>query len=400
MGKEGSGSDRLQNLANKALDLAKEDPELAKKTLDLFGQVAGGGGSPGQGSESPQPKKPLKKGISTQTKLMMGIGALMLMLVLGPMLFPAIAGMGAVGSAVMAGAGAGLLAYGINKARNESNSQASTGYSSSNRVAPDSQGLNSEKALEALQKLVTQQSGPGQATSQDSLRSGGQEGGIAKALKEVSGAGVADGIKSEDHLIKEVDAERKKLMDKLALPDILRGVVNKGDVGNDAFDSAFDKHLREVFFANLGEDSEKTRGDNGMGRDFLIKSSIEDTQEKKAFDEFKNNMKELLKKDKDSGQSHDRNVITEEKKALQVANEEIESLAANNKLAKANLDSSHRFYAGADRKEKADKNRLGYLQSANGKIDDAVKKVSSAKQSAPAQAPAQDKAPAQAPGRA
>ena len=211
-------------------------------------------------------------------------------------------------------------------------------------------------------------------------------------------------MKSNEKIIKEVDAKRAELMDKLALPDNLKTMVNNNSTNLPSFKSGLDEHLKKSFFANMGE-KDKGRGDAGMGREFLSKVNEEDSKEKMAFDQFKDNMMTLLKKDQEhyqSPQAHD--ALIAEKSALTTAIENIEGLGAGNKVSKKSLDKSAMIKVGGDKKDKANQDRLGNLVAANEKIgkakdsfEDQKKEAKSSmgtSQSAPAPAPDPGKASA------
>jgi hypothetical protein len=405
-----------EDITNKVISLAEKNPELVNRALDVLSQYAptqtqqGGAQNPYQIQNSPYPpqaqepqaKKTLKRGISTQSKIMMGVGALMLMLVLGPMIFPAIAGMGAMGSALMAGAGAGLLAYGASKA-GEDRDPPSTGYS--NRIQPtpnqavDQMG-NAMGMAQQQQRSQSHDRGQGQNSS-ESQPPGQQD--LDNALKEARQSGAVDGVKSNEKIIKEVDDERNKLMEKLALPDGLKRMVNTNATDLPSFDTSFDAYLKETFFANMGE-KDTGRSDAGMGREFLSKVNQKGSEENKAFEEFKDNMKVLLKKDQEhyqSPQAHD--ALIAEKSALTTAIDKIEGLKAGNKLSKESLDKSGMIMVEKGQKDKVDEVRLGNLVEANKKIGSAKQNFESkkleAKSSIAASQPSSAPAPSQAQNR-
>ncbi|MFM7620897.1 MAG: hypothetical protein ACKO47_04755 [Alphaproteobacteria bacterium] len=403
----GQGNPKIAGLADRVINLAERKPELAERAMGLaekFAEAQANGpqaqtNGPQAQEQGSNPKKPLKKGISMQSKVMMGVGALMLMLVLGPIIFPAIAGMGAMGTAIMAGAGAGLLASGINKAINEKNSPQPTSARSNNRIVPvgnsvGSQGFDLSDFRQAGQQQGSQ-AGQGQQSAGAGQEQAGQ-GGMEKAVQDVRKSGVVDGLADNHKLISEVDNQRKILMDKLALPENLKTMVEKNSTDNPSFTTGFENHLKESFFANMGG-KDKGRGEQGMGKNFLeeIKKD-EENESKTAFNTFKDNMLDLLKKDNAHHkvpQAHE--ALVAEKTALEIASQQIEGLKAGNEVSKGQL--SAKVKVGVDAKQTADKDRLGNLQTANEKISSAKQSFES-KKSVATPAPATAPAPA-APAR-
>jgi len=398
---KGQGGDKVAGLASEALNSTERNPQLAGRAMGLAEKFAGAQGNGSQAQEQgSNPKKPLKKGISMQSKVMMGVGALMLMLVLGPIIFPAIAGMGAMGTALMAGAGAGLLASGIKKAIDEKDSPQPTSARSNNRIAPVGNSMASQgNDLSDLRQAMQQQggqAGQGQQSAGPGQEQAGQ-GVMEKAIQDVRKSGVGEGLKDNQKLISEVGEQRKELMDKLALPQNLKTMVETNSTDNPSFATGFEKHLKESFFVNMGE-KDKGRGEQGMRKKFLEEINKGEINESKtAFNEFKDNMLALLKKDNahhQSPQAHD--ALVAEKKALETANQQIEGLKAGNASSKDQLDGSAKVKVGPEAKQKADKDRLGNLQKANEKISSAKQNFVSKKPAAtPASASASASAPAQ-----
>lgn len=419
MSKESGDKDQLGGIVARASDYVEKNPELAEKALDVASKFVpkqtqqGGAQNPYQiqnspyppQAEEPQAKKPLRRGISTQSKVMMGVGALMLMLVLGPMIFPAIAGMGAMSSALMAGAGAGLLAYGASKA-GEDRDPPSTGYS--NRVQPlpnqaYNQNGNPMGMVQQQQPSQSNNQGPRQ-DSQTNPRTKPED--FNKAIEEARESGAGEGLKENQAIIKEVDAKRAELMDKLALPDNLKTMVNNNSTELPSFEKGLDEHLKKSFFANM-EERQSGRGDGGMGKGFLNKVNQEGSEEKRAFDQFKGNMMALLKKDQEHYQSPQaRDAIIAEKGALTTAIEQIQGLRAGNESTKTRLDESGILQVERGQKDIADKVRLDSLKTANEKIGKAkenfetkkkdAKSTMGTSQSSQAPAPAKTQAPGQA----
>lgn len=352
----------------------QDDKEVDKEVNKSSKQVQSKSGVQNSG-----PKKPSEKGISTQTKLMIGVGALMLMLALGPIIFPAMAGMGVVGSTVMAVAGMGIFAYGLTKVI-EDRDPPSTGYS--NRIQPltnqavnqngKAMGMDQQQPSQSNNQGLGQDSSTNQTTKPEDLK---------KALHEVQESGAGEGLKENQVIIKEVDAKRAELMDKLALPDNLKKMVNDNSTDLPSFKSGLDEHLKKSFFANMGE-KQTGKGDAGMGREFLTKVNEDGSPENKAFNDFKGNMLALLRKDQEHYQSstpqaHDE--LIAEKSALTTAINQIDGLRAGNKVSKESLDNSGFITVSPEKKQEANNQRLQNLTQANTKISDANKKLFTSK---------------------
>ncbi|GDX36161.1 hypothetical protein LBMAG18_06720 [Alphaproteobacteria bacterium] len=379
MGNDRDDPNKLANVADKAIRWAENNPESANRLIDVASQLApsqtkqGGAQNhyPNQNSpyppqaEEPQAKKPLRRGISTQSMIMMGVGALMLMLALGPIIFPAMAGMGVVGSTVMAVAGMGIFAYGLTKVI-EDRDPPSTG--NSNRIQPmPSQMVNEGHTPDS--QMVKKGHTPNSQTN------------LQNVFEQVQSSGVLDGVKPKEAISKEVDEFRVKLMDKLALPENLREMLKSDTTEMESFKKGFDSHLRESFFANMGE-KQTGKGDAGMGKEFLTKVNEDGSQENKAFNDFKDNMLALLRKDQEHYQSstpqaHDE--LIAEKSALTTAINQIDGLRAGNKVSKESLDNSGFINVSPEKKQEANNQRLQNLTQANTKISDANKKLFTSK---------------------